>query len=60
MTPPHSDGIYYLFGFFFFGILFASSCSRRRPLPCRLPFAARPFALRLLLFCVCMCQWGCT
>ena len=29
MTPPHSAGIYYLFGFFFFGILCASSCSRR-------------------------------
>ena len=51
MTPPHAAGIYYLFGFFLFGILFASSCSRRRPLPCRQPFAARPCLLRLL-FCV--------
>ena len=41
MTPPHSAGIYYLFGFFLFGIFFASSGSRRRPLPCRLPFNAR-------------------
>ena len=41
MTPPHSAGIYYLFGFFLFGILFASNCLRRRPLPCRQPFAAR-------------------
>ena len=51
MTPPHSAGIYYLLGFFFFGILFASSCLRLRPLPCRQSFAARPCLLRLL-FCV--------
>jgi hypothetical protein len=51
VTPPHSAGIYYLFGFFLFGILFASSCSRRRPLPCRLPFAARP-CLALVVLCV--------
>ena len=50
MTPPHSAGIYYLFGFFLFGIFFASSGSRRRPLPCRLPFAACPRLVALLLF----------
>jgi hypothetical protein len=26
VTPPHSAGIYYLFGFLFFGILSAPSC----------------------------------
>ena len=53
MTPPHSAGIYYLFGFFLFGIFFASSGSRRRPLPCRLPFAAcLPLPSCALLFCV--------
>mgnify|MGYP006876894456 CR=1 FL=1 len=53
MTPPHSAGIYYLFGFFLFGIFFASSGSRRRPLPsravCRSPLA---LAWLRLLFCV--------
>jgi hypothetical protein len=55
VTPPHSAAIYYLFGFFLFGILFASSCSGRRPLPCRLPFAACPC---LALVVLCACWWG--
>ena len=57
MTPPHSAGIYYLFGFFLFGIFFASSGSRRRSLPCRLPFAACPRLVALVILCA--CWWGC-
>ena len=30
VTPPHSAGMYFLFGFIFFGIFFASRCSRVR------------------------------
>jgi len=26
VTPPHSAGIYFLFGFYLFGIIVASSC----------------------------------
>jgi hypothetical protein len=54
VTPPHSAGIYYLFGFFFFGTLFASSCSRRLPLPW-VPSTVRrsPFCLiALVVLCV--------
>ena len=49
MTPPHSAGMYMytLFDFFLFGILFASSCSRRCSLlPCR------------VCACVSVCAWG--
>ena len=55
MTPPHSAGMYNLFGFFLFGIFFASSGSRRRPLPCRLPFAACPRLFALVVLGAC---WG--
>ena len=58
MTPPHSAGIYYLFGFFLFGIFFASSGSRRRSLPCRLPFAACPRLVALVVLCACWWGWA--
>ena len=48
MTPPHSAGIYYLFGFFLFGILFASSCSDASLLALRCRVCA----------CVNVCAWG--
>ena len=54
VTPPHSAGIYFLFGFILFGILFASRCSRLASFAaccavCRAPF--RCF-VALLLMCV--------
>ena len=60
MTPPHSAGIYFLFGFFFFDVIVASSCSRLRS-----PFAGRPSRNRSLVVrlwscaaCVCVYVWG--
>ena len=56
VTPPaHSAGIYFLFGFILFGILFASRCSRLyrallRSLPA-VPSAVRR-SVALLLMCV--------
>ena len=53
-SPLHSAGIYFLFGFILFGILFASLCSRLASFAaccavCRAPF--RCF-VALLLMCV--------
>ena len=60
VTPPHSAGIYFLFGFFFFDVIVASSCSRLRS-----PFAGRPSRNRSLVVrlwscaaCVCVYVWG--
>ena len=58
VTPPHSAGIYFLFGFFFFDVIVASSCSRLRS-----PFAGRPSRNRSLVVrlwscaasCLCVC-----
>jgi hypothetical protein len=53
VTPPHSAGMYNLFGFFLFGILFASRCSRLRS-PIAMLSAVhrgRPY-LALVIFCV--------
>ena len=60
MTPPHSTGIYYLFGFFLFGILFASWCSRRRLVVVR-PSEGPPSRNRSLVVVCCMLcvyVWG--
>ena len=48
MTPPHSAGIYFLFGFVFFGIIVASSCSRLRS----------PSAVPWVCLCECVCLGG--
>jgi hypothetical protein len=48
VTPPHSAGIYYLFGFFLFGIIIASSCSCLRS----------PSAVPWVCLCECVCAWG--
>ena len=48
VTPPHSAGMYNLFGFFLFGIFFASSCSRR----------CSRFAVPCMCLCECVCLWG--
>ena len=48
MTPPHSAGIYYLFGFFLFGIIVASSCSHLRS----------PSAVPWVCLCECVCLGG--
>ena len=46
VTPPHSTGIYFLFGFILFGVLVASRCSRLASFAacravCRAPFHSR-------------------
>ena len=53
VTPPHSAGIYYLFGFFLFGVLFASWCSRRRLVVVR-PSAGPPSRKNQSLACGCV------
>ena len=60
MTPPHSAGMYNLFVFFLFGILFASRCSRLRSTIAMLSAVHRGVALALRFPCdlLCACWWG--
>jgi len=50
VTPPHSAGIYFLFGFILFGILFASRCCALLRLPPAVPSAVRR-SVALLVVC---------
>ena len=54
VTPPHSAGMYFLFGFIWFVILVASWCSRRLSPVYRL---AQPQSLALVVVCCMLCVY---